>query len=130
MSGDNHASEAHTDNTSSGSSTKASTGKDAERTQKEGMQVPHGGGGGGGAEGARDRGSMQVLVDANSHVTLWGEILKPELTVHVLNGKLRVNDEIRYVCVCCIWGTRSWHTFIFLFFMRVGAFWADERRIW
>lgn len=42
-------------------------------------------------------GSLRTLVDVNSHVDLWGELLKPELTLHVLNGKLRVNDEVRCV---------------------------------
>ncbi|KAF5830963.1 hypothetical protein DUNSADRAFT_13794 [Dunaliella salina] len=42
-----------------------------------------------------DEGSLHVLADASSHVRLWAEVLKPELTVHVLDGKLRVSNEIR-----------------------------------
>ena len=38
---------------------------------------------------------MQVLVAADSYVKLYGEMLKPELTIQALNGKLRVNSEIR-----------------------------------
>jgi hypothetical protein len=40
-------------------------------------------------------GLMQVLVAADSYVKLYGEMLKPELTIQALNGKLRVNSEIR-----------------------------------
>eukprot|EP00983_Pelagomonas_calceolata_P103523 1158920-Pelagomonas_calceolata.AAC.12 len=41
-----------------------------------------------------EEGSLRALTDANSHVSLWAEVLKPELTVHVLDGKLRVSDEV------------------------------------